>query len=420
MNFQQWVANTNGRGIDVDNSYGNQCWDLWSLFAQQVLGVPQSATSTRAGGSGTHRGGYACEIWHQFASSPLPGWFTTVPASVTALPGDVAIWEWGTGVGPSSHVAIVVADEGRAIRTLTQNPGVTNLRSFTKAGLLGYLRPKDRAPFGGGVVAAPSRGDHIAAEGNDWTYWVPSTQDQATVQGGLNIAGYPVAVDGNLTSAESVQAIKLLCGKFGFYDLRYLEGGQMTKNLCYGILLMAQAHGGYAGRMDFQIDGHVWAAFDAAIRATARVVVSPPPVAVDPEPVVEPEPIVEPIVEPVVEPEPTPATPPQTDDVAPTTPPKPPRVFAPIGDTTAVFAAIPTTGGEIMNGGIIGAVKSIPFWNDLLTRALNTFLQVSLAAVGVGATGVMDLDYVGILNLAAGGALVSVLTSFVRATTPKI
>jgi hypothetical protein len=75
--------------------------------------------------------------------------------------------------------------------------------------------------------------------------------------------------------------------------------------------------------------------------------------------------------------------------------------------------------GKIMNNGIIGAVRSLTFWNDLLTRGLNTFLQVALAAVGVGAAGVVDLDYMGILNLAAGGALVSVLTSFVRATTPK-
>jgi hypothetical protein len=307
MNFQQWVNGANGRGIDEDGAFGNQCWDLWSNFAQQVLGVPQSATSTHAGGPGTHHPGYACEIWHQFSSSPLPAWFTTVPPSSGALPGDVAIWEWGTGVGPSSHVAIVILDQGGAIQTLTQNPGVSNVRSFTKSGLLGYLRPKNRAPFGGAATPAPlsSLGDHIAAEGRDWTYWVPSTQDQATVQAGLTIAGYPVAVDGNLTSDESVRAIKLLCGKFGFFDLRFHDG-VMNKNLCHCILLMAQAHGGYTGRMDFQIDGHVWAAFDGAIRATA-----PKPEPVKPEPVKAPaktpvkakpvEPTPEPQKEPPVE-----------------------------------------------------------------------------------------------------------------------
>jgi murein DD-endopeptidase MepM/ murein hydrolase activator NlpD len=254
----------------------------------------------------------------------------------------------------------------------------------------------------GAAPAAPvaGRGDHIAAEGNDWTYWVPSTNDQRTVQQGLAIAGYPVTLDGNLASDESVRAIKLLCGKFGFFDLRFHDG-VMNKNLCHGILLMAQAHGGYDGRMDWQIDGHVWAAFDSAIRATA------------PAPVVVPVPVVPPVVAPpVVEPEPEPVVEPEPVIV-------PAKTFAPIGDTSAVFANLPTEGTITMKTGLFGAVASTTFWNDLLTRAVNTGLQVTIAAVGVGAVGVLDLDYASILNLAAGGALVSVLTSFVRATTPK-
>jgi murein DD-endopeptidase MepM/ murein hydrolase activator NlpD len=157
-------------------------------------------------------------------------------------------------------------------------------------------------PFGAAPAAAPSGGAGIAAEGSDWTYWVPASGDQVSVQTGLGVAGYPVTLDGNLASDESVRAIKLLTGKFGFFDLRYFDGSP-SKNLCHAILLMAQAHGGYTGRMDWQIDGHVWAAFDKAIRATAPApVVVPVPVV---PPVVKPEPIVpEETPEPVVEPEP--------------------------------------------------------------------------------------------------------------------
>lgn len=305
MNFQQWLNETNGRGIDVDGSYGNQCWDLWSLYAQQVLGVPQAATNTGAGGRGTHNAGYACEIWHQFGASPLPAWFTTVGPGATASAGDVAIWEAGTAVGPSSHIAIVVADQGGAINTLTQNPGNSGYRSFTKAGLLGYLRPINRDPFSGGAAPAAqtsSLGDHIAAEGADWTYWVPSTQDQATVQTGLNIAGYNTPIDGNLTSDAAVRAIQLLTGKFGFFDLNYYDG-KMNKNLCHAILLMAKNHGGYTGRMDWQIDGHVWAAFDGAVRATAPAPVPAPTSPPVTAPVVAPEPIVTPVTVPEVIPE---------------------------------------------------------------------------------------------------------------------
>jgi hypothetical protein len=169
----------------------------------------------------------------------------------------------------------------------------------------GFLRPINQSAIASAPAAAPvsSQGDRIAAEGSDWTYWVPASGDQVSVQTGLGVAGYPVTLDGNLASEESVRAIKLLIGKFGFFDLRFFDG-QMNKNLCHGILLMAQAHGGYGGRMDWQIDGHVWAAFDSAIRATAPApVVVPVPVV---PPVVKPEPVAEPeeTPEPVVEPEP--------------------------------------------------------------------------------------------------------------------
>lgn len=159
--------------------------------------------------------------------------------------------------------------------------------------------------FGDAVTpAAPlsALGDHIAAEGADWTYWVPSTQDQATVQAGLTLAGtYSGPIDGNLTSDASVRAIQLVTGNHGFFDLNHFDG-QMNKNLCHAILLMAQTHGGYEGRMDWQIDGHVWAAFDGAIRATAPAPVpAPAPVSID-APVVAPEAAVTPVV--VVKPKP--------------------------------------------------------------------------------------------------------------------
>jgi len=121
-----------------------------------------------------------------------------------------------------------------------------------------------------------------------------------------------------------------------------------------------------------------------------------------------------------------PATKPVTKPVSkpvvkPAEPAKPSKPLRPvkIKDVQPVFAAIPTQKGVIVRGGLFGVVRSLTFWNDTLTRAFNTFLQVALAAVGTGAVGITDIDYIGILNLAAGGAIVSVLTSFVRATTPK-
>jgi murein DD-endopeptidase MepM/ murein hydrolase activator NlpD len=161
-------------------------------------------------------------------------------------------------------------------------------------------------PFGAVPAPVDTHGSHIAAEGSDWTYWLSTTTRQAEIQTVLKAAGvYAGGIDGNLTSPESVTAIKLICGNHGFFDLRYLNG-DMTKTLCDGILKFAYAEGGYRGRMDYQIDDDVWNTFSVAVvRMTPKPVVPVvvPPVVV--APVVEPEPVVpEETPEPVVEPEP--------------------------------------------------------------------------------------------------------------------
>lgn len=401
-------------GTQVLNHGWDQCVALANLYNEGVLGGGFVQTPNAVG-------------W----------WFNENVASVhgfsreTSNPqvGDIFVASAGLYDSTNGHIGVVTrAWDGSTFGTIEQNGGARYVARYDRgmANMDGFLRPINQSAIAATPApATSSQGEGIAAEGSDWTYWVPSTQDQATVQAGLAIAGtYSGPIDGNLTSDASVRAIKLVCGNFGFFDLRYLDG-QMNKNLCHGILLMAQAHGGYSGRMDWQIDGHVWAAFDGAIRATAPApVVVPvpvvPPVVV--APVVESEPVKEiPIVEvetPIVEVPIVEVVTPEEVDVPPTAVGVP-RVYAPIGDTSAVFANLPTEGTITMKTGLFGAVASTTFWNDLLTRAVNTFIQVSIAGIGVGAVGILDLDYMGIVNLACGGALLSVLQSLSRATTPK-
>jgi hypothetical protein len=245
----------------------------------------------------------------------LGWWFNANVASVHGFSrvadnpqvGDIFIASAGLYDSTNGHIGVVVrAWNGSTFGTMEQNGGHRWVARYDRGmvNMDGFLRPINQSAIASAPAAAPvsSQGDRIAAEGSDWTYWVPSTNDQRSVQTGLGVAGYPVTLDGNLASDESVRAIKLLTGKFGFFDLRYFDGAP-SKNTCHAILLMAQAHGGYTGQMDWQIDGHVWAAFDSAIRATAPApVVVPVPVV---PPVVKPEPVVpEETPEPVVEPEP--------------------------------------------------------------------------------------------------------------------
>jgi hypothetical protein len=287
-------------GTQVLNHGWSECVALANLFNEGVL-----------------QGGFVV------TPNALGWWFNANVASVHGFSrvadnpqvGDIFIASAGLYDATNGHIGIVVrAWDGTTFGTMEQNGGARYVAGYnrTMANVDGFLRPINQSAITSAPAAAPvsSQGDRIAAEGSDWTYWVPASGDQVSVQTGLGVAGYPVTLDGNLASDESVRAIKLLTGKFGFFDLRYFDGSP-SKNLCYAILLMAQAHGGYTGRMDFQIDGHVWAAFDSAIRATAPApvvvpvpvvppVVKPEPVAVPeetPEPVVEPDPVIETIPE---------------------------------------------------------------------------------------------------------------------------
>ena len=150
--FSNWLNSVNGRSVEMDTSYGAQCWDLWSHYAVNMLGVTYGQTGTQAGGGCPQHYGYTCGIWKGFGGSRLNQWFT--PHTGTPQRGDVAIWDWGSPVGPNSHVAIVVEDRGGSVYCMTQNPGAAHYAQLSKAGILGYLRPDNQSYFDG--PSAPS------------------------------------------------------------------------------------------------------------------------------------------------------------------------------------------------------------------------------------------------------------------------
>jgi hypothetical protein len=57
------------------------------------------------------------------------------------------------------------------------------------------------------------------------------------------------------------------------------------------------------------------------------------------------------------------------------------------------------------------------FWAGTLERAIKTFCQVVLTYFGATAVGLLHADWPGALDLGAGAAVLSVLTSMATATT---
>jgi len=52
-------------------------------------------------------------------------------------------------------------------------------------------------------------------------------------------------------------------------------------------------------------------------------------------------------------------------------------------------------------------------------RAIKTFAQAAIAALGAGSIGLLTIDYVNLFSVAGGAALLSLLTSVVTTTSVK-
>jgi hypothetical protein len=58
-------------------------------------------------------------------------------------------------------------------------------------------------------------------------------------------------------------------------------------------------------------------------------------------------------------------------------------------------------------------ILTLEFWSYAGERAIKTFAQAAIAALGAGSVGLFSIDYAGLISVSAGAALLSVLTSIV-------
>jgi threonine dehydrogenase-like Zn-dependent dehydrogenase len=59
------------------------------------------------------------------------------------------------------------------------------------------------------------------------------------------------------------------------------------------------------------------------------------------------------------------------------------------------------------------------FWSFAGERAIKTFAQAAVAVLGTGSIGLLTIDYVTLVSISGGAALLSVLTSIISVTSPK-
>ena len=128
-----WINANNNKYLDYDGRYGAQCVDLYNFYTSRFAG----------GDPMMGRVNYAQDIFNNYDARA----YKRLGGNVSGRMGDVAVFRMGGGT-PSSHVAIVVGDNGDGtLRVLQSNAGPRGsagnsiISNISKSTLMGYLRP---------------------------------------------------------------------------------------------------------------------------------------------------------------------------------------------------------------------------------------------------------------------------------------
>lgn len=97
--YEEFKAQTNGKGYDIDGFYGNQCWDGYAKYCL-FLGVPICHCA---------RSGYVKDIWELRKTNGILKHFDEVQ---TLQAGDVVVFKETPGWTPLSHIALFDRDAG--------------------------------------------------------------------------------------------------------------------------------------------------------------------------------------------------------------------------------------------------------------------------------------------------------------------
>lgn len=124
MTYNEFKKKYNGKFVDFDGSYGNQCWDLAQFYFTQVLNLPSSILS-------------GCGNVKNMLVKPkidvLLQYFNEVPVNAMTQ-GDVCIWG-----GTSNHIAIFDHYDGKCWY-FSQNPNPCKVMVINMSGLRAFRK----------------------------------------------------------------------------------------------------------------------------------------------------------------------------------------------------------------------------------------------------------------------------------------
>lgn len=136
MTLQQFCDKYNGKAVDFDGYYGNQCVDLVQQYNKEMFNGPFLS------------GAGAKDIYNTYPQNI----YTRIDNTPTGfpVPGDIVIW--GASYGPWGHIAICTEADVNTFTCFSQNDPTGVLSGYKKYfnynGVLGWLHPKQTIPPG--------------------------------------------------------------------------------------------------------------------------------------------------------------------------------------------------------------------------------------------------------------------------------
>lgn len=174
-------------GVDLDNAYGNQCWDLVELYAELVLGVPKEPWAITLGPEGA-----AKEAWTVF-DDHMQKYFDKVPKGEERK-GYIAVYD-GHGTYTEGHIAIWLDDGFVFEQNADPDGSLPHIYKRPTTYLLGSLRYKggdDMYPNKGDIINYSARtGWQAGTDGkpsdNTIAYWTTGTGNPHWSDGGAAV-----------------------------------------------------------------------------------------------------------------------------------------------------------------------------------------------------------------------------------------
>ena len=111
--IDEFVAETSGKHIDVDGSYGDQCWDLWGYFnkTKNLTDFDFSCSPY----------GYVYAIPNKYKKSGASYYYKYIEPGESLQAGDWLFWDKGSSYA-DSHVALLLGVNGDGtLKCLTQS-----------------------------------------------------------------------------------------------------------------------------------------------------------------------------------------------------------------------------------------------------------------------------------------------------------